>query len=674
MTPSILGGLIMKLCSVAFGSLLLASTAIPVRPANAADPALTADAVAFGAREAAQNMDLSPSGSKIVMIEPGPGASSRAKVFDLVTGQASVALSTSGLPDSLRWCGFASETQLVCRYGGTADYNGSMVGYSRLLTVAADGSNLKQLGQARSWYDGSLRQFDGALLDWLPSETGMILMAREYVPEEGKIDSLVKRSGEGTGVDRVDLARLKFTRVEAPKKGVWSYLTDGRGAVRLMAIAGKSGLSEQISGKLDYSYRRVGAKDWTPLGSYDERSRSGLTPLAIDAESDSLYVLKDKGGRDALYRIKLDATRAETLIAADPAVDIDNVIRFGRGQRVVGYSFADTSRRAVYFDPEFAALAASLGKAIKGSPQVDFVGSSRDGAKLLILLSGDTEPGRYYVFERATKRLNEIALARPELEKRSLAQVQSITYRTADGATIPAYLTLPPGRDAKNLPTVVLPHGGPEARDEWGFDWLAQFLAGQGYAVLQPNYRGSSGYGRAFRNESAFRNWKTAVSDIGAGARHLASQGIADPQRTAILGWSYGGYAALQGAAVDPSLYKAVVAIAPVTDLSLLKFQASGFNNSSLVDEMVGSGANASTGSPLRNAAAINAPVLLVHGDMDANVGILHSEKMNAALVSAGKRTELIRFKGLDHSLDDSNARVRMLTRIGEFLQTAIGK
>lgn len=652
---------------------LLASTALGGQAALAADPALTADATAFGAREAAQNLDLSPSGTKVVMIEPGPGASSRAKVFDLATGQASIAMGTTGMPDAVRWCGFASETQLVCRFGGTAEYGSSIVGYSRLITVATDGSNLKMLGQARSWFDSSLRQVDGALIDWLPGEVGAVLMAREYVPEEGKIDSLVKRTGDGTGVDRVDLARLKFTSVEAPRKGVSSYLTDGRGNVRLMAIAGKAGLSEQYSGKLDYFYRLAGSKDWKPLGSFDERKRTGMTPLAIDADSDSLYFLRDKDGRDALYRNKLDASRAETLVAADPAFDIDNVIRFGRGQRVIGYGFSDTSRRAVYSDPEFSKLASSLGKVVKGSPQVDFVGASRDGAKLLILLSGDTEPGRYYVFERSTKRLNEIALVRPELEKRSLAQVQSISYRTADGATIPAFLTLPPGRSGKNLPAVILPHGGPEARDEWGFDWLAQFLATRGYAVLQPNFRGSSGYGSAFRNENAFRNWKTAVSDIAAGARHLAAQGIADPARTAILGWSYGGYAALQGAAVDPSLYKAVVAIAPVTDLSLLKFQAQNFDNSSLVDDMVGTGASVSAGSPARNAAAFKAPVLLVHADMDANVGILHSKKMNAALASAGKRSELISFKGLDHSINDSDARIKMLTRIGEFLEASIG-
>ena len=637
----------------------------------AAADTLAADALAFGAREAAQNMDISPSGSRVVVLVPGAGASTSARVFDLATGQATIAVSTSGRPESLHWCGFASETQLVCRYGGMANYGTSVVGFTRLVTVGTDGKNPKPLGQSGSWYDSSLRQNDGAILDWLPGESGLVLMAREYVPEEGNITTMIRRSDEGMGVDRVDLAKLKFTKVEPPRKGISGYQTDGRGNVRLMELTGVNGFSEQLTGILEYKYRRTGSSEWRSIGRYDARDQSGIYPLAIDADSDSLFALKKSNGRDALYKIKLDGSNAETLVASDKAVDIDDVVRFGRGQRVIGYTFADTMRRAVYFDAEFSKLSASLGKAIPGRPLIDFVGASRDGSKLLIFASGDTDPGRYYIYERLTKKLNEIALARPELEKRTLAKVQAITYRAADGAIIPAYLTLPPDSAGKKLPTIVLPHGGPAARDEWGFDWLAQFLAARGYAVLQPNYRGSSGYGDSFRTASAYRNWQTAIGDIAAGARHLAAEGIADPGRTAIVGWSYGGYAALQGAAVDPSLYKAVVAIAPVTDLGLLKFESQGFTNSSLVDEFVGSGANAAAGSPVRNAARIKAPVLLFHGDMDGNVGVLHSEKMAAAL---GGRGELIRFKGLAHSLDDSDARIQMLTRIGEFLQASIGK
>ena len=144
---------------------------------------------------------------------------------------------------------------------------------------------------------------------------------------------------------------------------------------------------------------------------------------------------------------------------------------------------------------------------------------SADGRKPLIFAISDTDPGRYYVFDRDAKTLNEAMLARPELEGRTLAQQISVTIPAPDGAQIPAYLTLPPGKQAKGLPAVILPHGGPSARDEWGFDWLPQFLAARGYAVLQPEYRGSAGYRDIWLNVNGFKNWRTSMSDIASSTR-----------------------------------------------------------------------------------------------------------------------------------------------------------
>ena len=163
------------------------------------------------------------------------------------------------------------------------------------------------------------------------------------------------------------------------------------------------------------------------------------------------------------------------------------------------------------------------------------------------------------------------------------------------------------------------------------------------------------------------------MSDIAASTRWLASQGIADPKRIAIVGWSYGGYAALMEAETDPSLYKAVVAVAPVTDLELLKQDSANFTSARMVEDFVGSGAHIVEGSPLRHANRIQAPVLLAHGDMDQNVRFWHSQKMTDALRDAGKNVEFLQYKGLDHQLDDSSARTDLLAHIGALLDKTIG-
>jgi dipeptidyl aminopeptidase/acylaminoacyl peptidase len=254
-----------------------------------------------------------------------------------------------------------------------------------------------------------------------------------------------------------------------------------------------------------------------------------------------------------------------------------------------------------------------------------------------------------------------------------LAEMTPIEYPAADGTMIPAYLTLPPGGTGKNLPAIVMPHGGPSARDEWGFDWLVQFYATAGYAVLQPNYRGSAGYGSDWYQKNGFQSWKTAIGDVDDAGRWLLKQGIAAPGKLAIVGWSYGGYAALQSQVLDPALFKAVVAIAPVTDLDRLRDESRQFTNFLVVDKIVGSGPHVEEGSPARHADRFQAPVLLFHGDKDRNVGVGESRLMHDRLVSAGKSVEYVEFPGLDHQLLDAAARTRLLAESDAFIRKALG-
>jgi len=649
-----------------FAASLLASVAVS---ASAEVMPLDQAAKAFGTRDSIESMAISPSGNRLVLLVAGPGRSSIVRVVELPTMQTRTIMSSGGDPESLRWCEFASDTQIICRHAGNGMIGADVVGYARLITFNIEGQDVKELGQKRSFYDAGIRQFDGEILDWLPGQNGAVLMERTYMPEAYKMNTRIVRDKQGLGVDRIELPSMKASPIEPARDGASDFMSDGRGNVRLMTTAGTVAHDTALSGEFKYHFRARGSKDWQDLGEYNASDETGIQPLAIDADADSVYLLKPLNGRDALYRVKLDAGRSATLIASDQAVDIDDIVRFGHGQRVIGYTYATEQRHTVYFDPEFKKLSESLGKALPNQPLVYFAGSSADGNKLLLFAGGDTIPGGYYLFDRKARSLNELALARPELEGKPLAAVRPISYAAADGTQIPAYLTLPPGKEAKGLPAIVLPHGGPSARDEWGFDWLAQFLAARGYAVIQPNYRGSSGYGEEFQNDNGFKNWRQAIGDINAAARYLGSSGIADPKRVAIVGWSYGGYAALQSIAVDPGLYKSAVAIAPVTDLTLLKQDARNFSNSKLVREYIGSGENVVAGSPLRQADKIKVPVLLVHGDLDSNVSISHSDKMASALPQA----EFVRFKGLDHYLNDSSARVEMLTKMGAMLDRTIG-
>lgn len=642
-------------------------------PLYAADQSLIADAKAFGAREAVQAPDLSSDGSSVLYITPGPGSRSIAVAGNLETGKFTPFASSDGGSGTLRWCHFIAAGRAVCQFTGLDIAAVSeVIGYRRLLALNLDGSDPKQLGQSQSAYDAFLRQFDASVVDWLDGTGNKVLLQRSYVPEEFKLNTRLVRNKQGLGVDRVDSGSLRSETVEQPRDGAADYMSDGQGRVRLMSVV-ESSSGGRLTGQISYFYRTANSKEWKPLTTVADAVNSDFEPLAIDASIDSLYALKKKDGRMALYAIRLDDYHQAKLVAENPRVDIDDVVRFGDGQKVIGYSFTEDSAKRVYFDPEFKALASSLSKALAKSPIVEFADASRDGRKLLIFAGSDTDPGRYYIFDRDKKALTPAMIGRPELEGRTLATVSTVSIPGSGGVSIPAYLTLPPGKAAKNLPAVLLPHGGPSARDVWGFDWLPQFLAARGYAVLQPQYRGSAGFGDAWLNENGFRNWRTSIGDITNSARWLASQGIADASRTAIVGWSYGGYAALQSAAIEPGLYKAVVAIAPVTDLAMLKEDYRNFTVRELVKRQIGDGPHVADGSPLRHASEIRAPVLLVHGTIDANVRIAHSRKMDAALKGAGKRSELIVFDGLDHHLEDSDARTRMLTRIGEFLDQAVG-
>lgn len=658
-----------------FRNLLLAGAAFLCGGATTAAAAelhsLEADAIAFGTREAVWQMDLSPDGSKAVYVGAGPARSSIVYVADLKSGANAPVFRLSGTPESMQRCDFVSNTRLACRYYATTFVEGELIVAARTVSLGLDGKDVKDLGQRASSGDVGWRVDNGQIIDWLPGDDNRVLMTRLFLPEGFRdAPSNVQRTKSGIGVVEVDVATLKSKTVEPPRSNAASYLSDGQGQVRIMAVPQVSAES-QFTGRTKYTYRLPSRRDWQDLTGYvDDRD---YIPLAVDSHDNAVYVLERKDGRMVLSKAILDANPHLAVVASHPRVDIEDVVRSANGDKVIGYTFVDEYRETRYFDPAFAALASALSKALPGQPRVDFVSTSHDGQRSLLFAAADNDPGRYYLFDRTTKSLAEVLPVRPQLAGRTLAQTKPIRYAAADGTQIPAYLTLPPGKSATRLPAVVLPHGGPSSRDEWGFDWLVQFFAARGYAVIQPEYRGSDGYGKAWLAENGFKSWRTSIGDVADAARYLSKQGIADPNRMAIVGWSYGGYAALQTAATHHGLFKAVAAVAPVTDLARLKDEWIGFSIARIEREFIGSGPHVADGSPLRHAADIDVPVLLVHGTYDRNVSEAQSASMDAALRAAGKQSEYIRFEGLDHQLPDNQARALMLLKIGQLLERTIG-
>jgi dipeptidyl aminopeptidase/acylaminoacyl peptidase len=203
---------------------------------------------------------------------------------------------------------------------------------------------------------------------------------------------------------------------------------------------------------------------------------------------------------------------------------------------------------------------------------------------------------------------------------------------------------------------------------------MVQFFTSRGYAVLQPNFRGSAGYGEAWFGRNGYQAWDVAIGDVNDAGRWMVEQGIADPDRLAIVGWSYGGYAALLSQVVDPDLFKAVVAIAPVTDLEFLREDARAYTNFRFRDRQLGQGPHIAAGSPLRHAEKFRSPVALYHGTLDLNVNVRHSQEMAAALEKAGRQVTYVEFGDLEHSLDDSAARTRMLGSIDGFLEQSFAR
>lgn len=647
-------------------ALAFASMLSPIAAAHAQEKD---NAARFGALESILDVSLSPDGSRLAFIDQGVKRTRGLYVVETTDGAVPrrILSSDGGPAGNLSWCGWVTNARLACQTFSRGDVAGDVLAATNIIAIDAAGGNLNVLSKRRSSRSLYADFRGGSVIDWSSTENGSLLMTRSYVPESDTGTRIAER-GEGLGVDRVDSVKATSRRVEAPNRDAIYYLSDGNGNVRIMATQGFVGATGQFAPTIRFFARPKEGGSWQPLAQTDIVTEEGFEPAAIDAATNRVYGFQKIGGRKAVVAMALDGTGATSTIFAHPEVDVDDIIRIGRNGRIVGVSFATDKREAVMTDTAMAKMTNALSKAL-GGRQVVIIDASADESRYLVRAESDTDPGAYYLFTPKAKELRPLLMSREPLEKTTLSPVQAVTYPAADGTKVPGYLTLPPGRtDAKGLPAIVMPHGGPSARDEWGFDWLAQYFAQSGYAVLQPNYRGSSGYGDSWYQNNGFQSWKTAIGDVTDAGRWLVSGQGADPAKLSIVGWSYGGYAALQSGVLAPDLFKAIVAIAPVTDLQQLRDEAMREGTGRINIKFIGTGPHIREGSPAQNAEAIKAPVLMFHGTFDQNVEVAQSRTMRRALEAKAKRVELIEYPELAHGLETGEARADMLRKISAFL------
>jgi dipeptidyl aminopeptidase/acylaminoacyl peptidase len=294
---------------------------------------------------------------------------------------------------------------------------------------------------------------------------------------------------------------------------------------------------------------------------------------------------------------------------------------------------------------------------------------------MIAYVSSPSHPASFYLMDLTTNKADLVGEEYPGLASAQLGEVRVVSYTARDGTTIPAYLTLPPGGLEKDLPLVVLPHGGPEDRDDFAFDWWPQFIATRGYAVLQPQYRGSTGFGDAFRLAGRKQWGGLMQDDVTDGVKWLINQGVADPHRVCIVGSSYGGYAALAGAAFTPELYACAASINGITNLPELgayardHFGSDSFQVGYWRDD-IGSPRDPEVAarSPLNAVENIRSPVMLMYSTDDTVVPPSQSEAMAHALQRNGKDFSLVTLGGDDHWLSRSATRVKILKELDSFL------
>lgn len=626
--------------------------------ANAAPP----PSDAFGRLPAIYDAAISPDGSEIASIvnHKGKYVVSLVRMDELGTDNITprlVALGDGVKPSYVKW---VNDQHLIVSFWQSEKMRFTPFTTGYLYSLDTKSMKGKILIKPRDVF----RQYNNVVADWLEDDPEHILMVFD----------------EDSNNDRPDLRKVNVLtgRSSTERRGrsdIQYWYTDTTGEARIGKGRRDNKEAEEVM-----LIRKPGTDDWDKSDEYPGLDAD--TWIHGFTSNPNEVIISAYQGKDTLglYVYDLSSKSITRKIFHDESFDASGVILSKDGDDIIGVKYTAEADETKLLDGYDTLLEKMRSRFEQYT--VDYVDQTQSGDMILFKASSTFDPGYLMAISKGEEEPKILGRMYPELNNDDLGSVIAVNYTARDGQKIPSYVTLPPAitgaSQLKNLPFIVLPHGGPYARDSKRFDYFAQFFASRGYGVLQMNFRGSEGYGKSYE-EAGRKNWVIMQEDVEDGTRWLMEKGYADPERICIAGWSYGGYAALMGAAKNPDLYNCAISMAGVTDLKDLmrdfkKYRFGEASAKNFIANGFESKDDIKANSPVKIAEDMTVPIFMAHGTLDQRVHFDQYKRMKSALKKSKSKTTFMEFEDEDHFLSKQENRQKFFKGLDKFLVKHNGK
>ncbi len=614
-------------------------------------------ASAFGQLPNIYDAAISPNGKKLAAYVNADDGGYAVLVFFLDDKDSKPLMASMEKGVKPQWIEWANNDVVLASFWQSSKYRGTPITSGYLYRLEVSTQNAGVLIKPKDMF----RQFNNRVIDMLPNDPDHILM------------SFGDTIASAPDVQKVNVRTGRYKRLRRGSESIQDWYTDRTGTVRI-----GQGMKDKSTEDWRLTIRDANDDKWRSYTDYP--GLDGNENIYGFTSNPNEMIVGRYAGKDTLglYVYDLSQKSITRKIFHNDDYDVKGVVLSADGSDIVGATYVSDNDEVELFGNREGALD-QLRQKYPGYT-VDYVDSTASYDQVVVKLSSASDPGALYILNTEAIELRLMAHQYDALELKDMGEVISVRYTARDGMKIPAYVTIPPSitstEQLKNIPFIILPHGGPYARDTKRFDYLAQFFATRGYGVLQMNFRGSIGYGKEFE-EAGRKNWVVMQEDVKDGTEWLIEKGYADPERICIAGWSYGGYAALIGKIKNPDLYSCTISMAGVTDLKDIvndmkkyrfgRITARGFlKGFSDKDDL-------KENSPAKRADEMIGPVFIAHGTLDQRVHFDQFKRMKSALKKSDADVTAIEFKDEDHFLSNQDNRIKFFEELEKFLEDAIG-